>query len=447
DKLIGGGGNDFLDGGAGADFAVFSGLRAEYTISMNSNGSGTVSDNASDRDGTDTLVDISYLKFADETISLMPNHAPTGIGLSTARLAENVTVGATVAQLIPQDPDEDPLEFTLTSNPGGYFRIDGAKLILAKPLDYEHQTSHVLTVKGVDPMGLSTSTTLTLNVTNVVEGRSPQEITLSFGAMARNTPVGTRLGDVHAYDPDDDLAGIDMIFDGYGHFRVENGAIYLTAPLDNQPSHKIYFRAFDKEGQRLEKGFTISVTDDGPSTAPDSVRPVLRSNPGIMTIGGEGTDIFSGSQGNDTLIGAGGNDRLFGQDGDDRLVGGRGVDSLWGGKGHDIFVFDAAVFDAKLDAKRNLDKIMDFGADDRVWLDNAVFRALGKKGTTEHPVSLARKFFALDHARDRDDHVIVKKSGAILYDKDGSGTAEAVQIGSVRKQHVKFLKVDDFFVV
>ncbi len=90
---------------------------------------------------------------------------------------------------------------------------------------------------------------------------------------------------------------------------------------------------------------------------------------------------------------------------------------------------------------------MDFSADDGIWLDNFVFKALGKTGMAERPVGLARKFFALDHARDSDDHIIVKKTGAILYDKDGSGTAEAVQIGSVRKQHVKFLKVDDFFVV
>ncbi len=78
DKLVGGGGNDFLDGGAGADFAVFSGSRAEYTITMNSNGAGTVSDNAPGRDGTDTLVDITYLKFADISVNLNPGVTKIG---------------------------------------------------------------------------------------------------------------------------------------------------------------------------------------------------------------------------------------------------------------------------------------------------------------------------------------------------------------------------------
>ncbi|MDT8326269.1 MAG: calcium-binding protein [Roseovarius sp.] len=66
DRLEGGGSDDYLDGGSGWDYAVFSGNRAEYTITQGSLGI-TVHHNAGN-EGTDTLFNIEALQFADDIL-------------------------------------------------------------------------------------------------------------------------------------------------------------------------------------------------------------------------------------------------------------------------------------------------------------------------------------------------------------------------------------------
>lgn len=70
DVLTGGAGNDELNGGAGRDTAVFSGLAAQYSASRDgSTGYLTVKANAG-TDGTDLLINIERLQFANGTLAL-----------------------------------------------------------------------------------------------------------------------------------------------------------------------------------------------------------------------------------------------------------------------------------------------------------------------------------------------------------------------------------------
>jgi serralysin len=64
----GGLGNDVIDGGAGLDYASFAGLSSQYSIQVGSNTS--LSDTESGRDGTDSLVNVERLIFADTNIAL-----------------------------------------------------------------------------------------------------------------------------------------------------------------------------------------------------------------------------------------------------------------------------------------------------------------------------------------------------------------------------------------
>ena len=66
DTLEGGTGDDILDGGNGIDYAVFSGNLADYTVSS-AGGSFTVTDSVGS-DGTDTLIDVEFMQFADQTV-------------------------------------------------------------------------------------------------------------------------------------------------------------------------------------------------------------------------------------------------------------------------------------------------------------------------------------------------------------------------------------------
>lgn len=74
DTLIGGAGNDKLYGGDGVDTARFSATRAASSIVKNMDGSYTIT---SALDGTDTLVNIEYAQFADQTVSLTSDAAST----------------------------------------------------------------------------------------------------------------------------------------------------------------------------------------------------------------------------------------------------------------------------------------------------------------------------------------------------------------------------------
>src|SRR5262249_30647791 len=68
DTITGGPGNDVINGGTGTNTAVFSGNRANYAIST----SGVITVKAlSGTDGTDTLSNIRYARFADQTVKLL----------------------------------------------------------------------------------------------------------------------------------------------------------------------------------------------------------------------------------------------------------------------------------------------------------------------------------------------------------------------------------------
>ncbi|MET0428345.1 MAG: calcium-binding protein, partial [Microvirga sp.] len=158
--------------------------------------------------------------------------------------------------------------------------------------------------------------------------------------------------------------------------------------------------------------------------------------------GNAGANTLTGQGGNDVLDGGLGADRLNGGLGNDIVHGGAGKDQLWGGAGRDTFVFDT-----KPNKRTDLDKVSDFSVrDDAIWLDNGVMPKLGRRGSEDRPVKLNKAFFALDTAKDGNDHVIYKKStGALYYDPDGTGAKAAIQLATLSK-NLK-IQATDFFVV
>jgi hypothetical protein len=69
DTFTGGTGNDSIDGGSGLDTAVFSGNRSNYHI-VEQDGQLLVGDKRNSADGTDFLIDVETLKFADATVTV-----------------------------------------------------------------------------------------------------------------------------------------------------------------------------------------------------------------------------------------------------------------------------------------------------------------------------------------------------------------------------------------
>lgn len=77
DLITGGAGDDKIDGGKGTDTAVFQGLLSEYDVDYwradeghSGNHKLTVTDSVSGRDGSDTLMHVEVLRFADADFSV-----------------------------------------------------------------------------------------------------------------------------------------------------------------------------------------------------------------------------------------------------------------------------------------------------------------------------------------------------------------------------------------
>lgn len=169
----------------------------------------------------------------------------------------------------------------------------------------------------------------------------------------------------------------------------------------------------------------------------------LASNDVIKVQGTGSADVFTGRGANQVFYGSGGNDVIKGGAGNETLSGGAGKDVLTGGAGKDVFVFDTAP------SASNLDQITDFNvADDTIWLDNAVFKKLGSKGSALSPAKLNAKFFTIGSQATTKDHYLVydKVKGILYYDADGSGAGKMVEIVKLAK-NLKTMTAADFLIV
>jgi Ca2+-binding RTX toxin-like protein len=179
---------------------------------------------------------------------------------------------------------------------------------------------------------------------------------------------------------------------------------------------------------------------------------------------GPGNDTIEGLAGSDKLGGAGGNDSIYGGTGHDWIYGGAGQDWLHGGTGNDWiyggldndmlygssgsdrFVFNTKLGTSKTDRKVNFDTIGDFSVKyDSLWLDNTIFKKLGK-GSVTNPGLLNKEFFVTSKALEKDDYLVYnKKTGILSYDADGSGSKAAVEFAQLKKG--LSLSYKDFFVI
>lgn len=268
--------------------------------------------------------------------------------------------------------------------------------------------------------------------------QAPSDAQLNGASIGENAANGTAIGTVSGQDVNigyGDALTYTLIDNAGGRFyldgttlRVANGALL---DYEAATSHTIVVRVSDRDQSYIDRVFTIQVGD------------VAQEN----LAGTNSANALYGTGGHEWIYGYGGNDTLSGGAGDDRLFGGTGKDRLTGGAGKDAFVFNS-----KPNKKTNLDKITDFNVkDDSIWLDNNVFKALGKKGTEAKPAQLKKSFFkTFDKThplnQDANDYVLYNKStGALYYDADGAGGKAAVQIATLSKK-LK-LTYKDFFVI
>jgi hypothetical protein len=221
--LTGGDGDDTLEGGGGNDTAVFTGTRAQYDIAdADANGVILVTGiGAQAGAGADQLKNIRFARFDNnETVALI-NAGPDSLALSKTSVAENTLVNTIVANLSAHDADGDALTYSLVSDAGGVFRLDGTDLLLAKTLDYETTQQYTVTIKATDFYGKETTKSFLIAVTDVAE---------TIGTTGGTTPlilVGTPWKDtLNGGDGNDIIKGFgraDILVGGGGNDKLYGG--------------------------------------------------------------------------------------------------------------------------------------------------------------------------------------------------------------------------------
>lgn len=117
-RLTGLGGNDTIDGGGGIDTAVYSGNRASYVVSKEGVNYRIVDQRAGANDGSDLLINVEFLQFADTKIAVaqgLPNVAPVAVADSAFTVTGVPVVIAVLAN--DTDPNGDAVTITKAGDP------------------------------------------------------------------------------------------------------------------------------------------------------------------------------------------------------------------------------------------------------------------------------------------------------------------------------------------
>jgi hypothetical protein len=178
--ITGGAGNDTIDGGAGSNKAVFSGTYDQYTITL-----GTPI-TVTGPDGTDTLTNIQFLKFAD-----LDNVSVALVSTSVSISSPAVTYGSSGVITVTVSRDDSvtaPLPSGTVSLVVGTMTLD--------PVTLDDDGKAVFTVPGLDAGTYALTATYTAS--GLFEGSSDD--TGSLVVNTKQLTVTGAAGTTRAYD-------------------------------------------------------------------------------------------------------------------------------------------------------------------------------------------------------------------------------------------------------
>ncbi|MFN7169072.1 MAG: S8 family serine peptidase [Pannonibacter sp.] len=308
DILVGGRGNDRLDGGAGSDTAVYSGRYADYRITLNSDGSRTITDlRSGGPDGSDTVLGVETLRFADGLLLIGAVATATG---TTTTAASSSTV----------------FEVSGGSAHDSFLGTSGNDLINGGAGNDKFYGS-----AGAD-------------VFNGGDGWDIVNYSTSASAVDINLTRASQLGGDAAGDI---LVSIEAVY-GSNHNDVIRGGAGNTVFGGN--GNDTLYDGTGSDSFYGDGGDDHFVWGGGKTNFFDGGSGFDTLNLGLMTRGAT-VNLTSrqASNGIDTatlynferVIGSNFADTIIGSAGADRLTGAKGNDTLTGGAGADVFVFNA----------------------------------------------------------------------------------------------------------
>jgi Ca2+-binding RTX toxin-like protein len=378
------------------------------------------------------------------------NEQPYDLMLDGDTMEEDAGAGAVIGTLSAEDPDGDPLTFTLIDDADGLFRIEGSLVVLTGPLDFETAPVHEITVEVSDGRGGLQTATFRIFVQDINEN---PVMTLYGGVVAEDAASGTLVARLSAADGDGDLISFTLVDDAEGRFRIVGNEVILVGGIDFEAagSHVIEVEASDGKGGTDLRTFTITVTDVAEPIVGTSGPDTLTGTKGDDTIaglagddelrglggkdlldGGRGNDVIRGGTGEDALVGGAGRDALKGGSGADELTGGAGRDELRGGSGRDSFLWSeqGEAGDGVADFMSGRDTLV-FLVDGWQGMQDGAFRLVQ---ADDPQAKGAKQTFLFD----RDD-------GRLYFDADGAGDGEAILVATLRD--VGKLAESDFVLI
>lgn len=367
DTLDGGAGNDNLDGGSGSDTVRFAGDHSRYTITSE-NGGYRIADSLAGADGSDWLINVEKVQFADGLYAMDGSLISGGGG--TTPPTSDIT-GTAGNDLLQGGAGDDHIygmngNDQLVGGPGADRLDGGAGIDLA---DFLTSTAGIAINLGTNANQYGDAAgDIIIGVEDVIGSNFADALT---GDGLANKLLGKSGNDIL-----DGGTGADTLTGGLGDDIVyvdSSGDIvveYAGEGSDTVMASVTWTLGANVENLTLLGTAAINGTGN-------ELANILTGNAAANTLdGGSGDDFILGSAGNDVLYGRAGLDLLDGGDGSDVLFGGAGRDDLTGGVGSDRFDFDSAGETLVGSADRILDFVQ---GSDRIDLSTIDAKAGGKK--------------------------------------------------------------------
>ncbi len=342
----------------------------------------------------------------------------------------------------------DDIKFDPTNRPGATSASTKTTKFTVKVKDEHHTT--VATNSDIEVVTTITS--------KPVPNDNPTGLSLSGNSISEYAQVGATIGTLSATDRD--ALTFKLVDDAGGRFKIDGTKLVLAGPgvnFEEAKSHQIKVEVSDGKGGVETATFTINVGDEttlikNGKTKNEKLNGTVQDD---VLNGKKGNDTINGLSGDDKLLGDVGNDKVNGGDGFDTLFGGKGNDTLKGDAGNDVLYGDAGndklyggagadtfVFNMKANKTTNYDRIYDFkSSEDKIFLDNKIFKKLGANGTIDAPAKLDASLFSVGKAKDKKDFLVYKK-GILFYDTNGKSAGGEVEIVKV-----KGLQATDIFII
>jgi len=213
--------------------------------------------------------------FTVSVAGVTPTIPPTSFSMVAMNVLETVLAALTLsASTVPEGSPANTVvgaiqgrtagsTITLTNNGNERFAISGTNLVTTSiPTDYEGATSHSVTIRETHADAAPRDTTLTVNVTNVLEG-SLNALTLSANTILENSTTGTTVGSLLGVTPGSTLSLTDS---ASNRFALSGSSIVAGSASTNfeaATSHSITVRETltDAGNSPRDTVLTIDVTD------------------------------------------------------------------------------------------------------------------------------------------------------------------------------------------